>query len=208
MEPNRRGRPVEVDPDRLALVALRLFGERGFDAVTMDDVAQTAQVSRRTLFRLFSTKSALVWEGLSEATDGFNRALADAPPGGDAITAIRLAAVSGLVFPSPIVEITRARLRLISAHPALYAEGVPRFQQTGRQLADFIAARHGLPPDDLCVVVAANAITSTAFAALTWWAEHDDGPPHAVLDRALRQIEWVLAGRDRINGGGIDAGDS
>jgi len=46
-------------------------------------------------------------------------------------------------------------------------------------------------------LVAANAVTATAFAALTWWAGHDDGPPHAVLDQALRDIEEGLAGRDR-----------
>jgi AcrR family transcriptional regulator len=190
---NRRGRPIKVDPERVALVAVRLFEERGFDTVTMDDIAQAAQVSRRTLFRLFSTKSALVWDGLTEAMDAFGQALADAPDGDDAITAVRHAVVRGLVFPSPIVEITRTRLRLIAGHPALYAESVPRVREAGRQMADFIARRLGLDPDDLFVAVATATINATAFAALTWWAEHGSGPPQAVLDRALRDIEQGLA---------------
>jgi AcrR family transcriptional regulator len=191
---------VEIDPDRVALVALRLFGERGFDAVTMDDIARAAQVSRRTLFRLFSTKTALVWEGLSEAIDAFGRELAGAPDNGDAITAVREAAVRALRFPSANVEITRARLRLIAAYPALYAEGIPRFRQAGRQVADFVADRRGLHVEDLFVTVAANAVTSTAFAALTWWAEYGDGPPGIVLDRALRDIEQGLGGRGPATG--------
>jgi AcrR family transcriptional regulator len=185
---NRRGRPVEVDPDQVARLALRLFVERGFDAVTMDDIAQAAQVSRRSLFRLFSTKSTLLWEGLPEAVEEFGQALADQPPETDAFVAVREAVTGSLLWASPDIEITRARLRLIGAHSALFAEVIPRFERGQRQIAAFLAERR---PDlaGLVATVAASAITATVFTALTWWAEHDDGPPQPVVDRALRTIE-------------------
>ncbi|MGB0953466.1 MAG: TetR family transcriptional regulator [Planctomycetota bacterium] len=48
---------------RLQVVALNLFEERGFDDVTMQDVAQTGGVSESTLYRYFGTKEALIlWD--------------------------------------------------------------------------------------------------------------------------------------------------
>ena len=68
------GRPVEADPEAIALTALRLFAARGIDEVTMADVAEAAGVSRRTLYRWFSSKGALVWGGAAEADQRFEAA--------------------------------------------------------------------------------------------------------------------------------------
>ena len=69
------GRPRTISPDVVSLVALRLFDERGFDAVSMDDIAREAGVSRRSLFRLFPSKQSLVWGGLDEFVARFRAAL-------------------------------------------------------------------------------------------------------------------------------------
>jgi Transcriptional regulator len=62
--PRRRGRPADVDPDRVALLALRHFAEHGYETTTMDDIAALAGIGRRTLFRYFPSKPDLVWGGL------------------------------------------------------------------------------------------------------------------------------------------------
>ena len=42
-------------------VAIDLFAARGFDEVSVDDVAQAAGIARRTLFRYYPSKNALPW---------------------------------------------------------------------------------------------------------------------------------------------------
>src|SRR5690242_662259 len=63
---SRGGRPPEADPQEVLKVALRLFDTKGFDAVTMDEIAAAAGISRRTLFRVFPSKTDLAWEGLRD----------------------------------------------------------------------------------------------------------------------------------------------
>ena len=62
----------------IAQVALRLFEQKGFEAVTMEDVAKAASVSRRTLFRHFPSKADLVWAGTDEVL-GVLKSVAVAP---------------------------------------------------------------------------------------------------------------------------------
>ncbi|MBK7396982.1 MAG: TetR family transcriptional regulator [Myxococcales bacterium] len=63
--------------------ALRLFRARGFDAVTIDEIAAAAEVSRRSFFRYFPTKEAVLLERRHEQLASF-RALLAAPRKGEA----------------------------------------------------------------------------------------------------------------------------
>ena len=58
---------------------MRLFADRGFDAVTMDDVAAASGASRRTVYRHFPTKADLVFERPRGWVRHFDEVVADGP---------------------------------------------------------------------------------------------------------------------------------
>lgn len=65
--------------EALAEAALQLFADRGFENVTVDEIAAAADVSRRTYFRYFPTKEAVVFPDRERRLRQFQRMLADRP---------------------------------------------------------------------------------------------------------------------------------
>ncbi|MBT1545530.1 TetR family transcriptional regulator [Curtobacterium aurantiacum] len=183
------GRPRTIDPDAVSLVALRLFDEQGFDAASMDDVAAAAGVSRRSLFRLFPNKAALVWGGLDEFAARFREALRSRPADEPSAVALRAAYKIGATFPDDAVEVTRHRLRVIRANPSLEHVGAATVTALTDEILRYVAERDGATADDLAVAVRAHTLAAAASAALTWWALHGDGRPEDVVERALALLD-------------------
>jgi AcrR family transcriptional regulator len=88
------GKPVRARARRALRVeitaqALGLFSERGFDAVTADELAEAVGVSRRTLFRLFTSKEDIVVAAFDDLGDEALVALRERPVGEAPWTALR-----------------------------------------------------------------------------------------------------------------------
>lgn len=164
----RRGRPPSVDPAEILNVALRLFERRGFDAVTMQEVADAAGVSLRTLFRHFPSKSDLVWEGLTGIRDvvaaqaGALRETGLSPM--ELVLAIAEPFLRPLEEPA-LSRLARRRLRLISEVPALAQHPVLR------EVEDLLARSFSPRPEHPALV--ARSLVSMGVSALFWWAEQE-----------------------------------
>ena len=78
--PGRRERKKEATREALIQGAYQLFQERGFDAVTIDEIAEHADISRRTFFRYFPAKEAIVFPRQAERLLAFKAALARSTP--------------------------------------------------------------------------------------------------------------------------------
>jgi AcrR family transcriptional regulator len=191
--PRRRGRPADVDPDRVALLALRHFAENGYDATTMDEIAAVAGIGRRTLFRYFPSKPDLVWGGLEPVVERMREVLETAPADESARDVIARAMTASLDLDAEHIEATRLRLRLMASDPALIGFGVTRLGANHDILAEFVAHRLGVEAGGLRAQVLADAISSANFSALLWWAVRggDDDPAAtavAALDEVLRGL--------------------
>src|SRR5690242_1280565 len=88
-QPGLRERKKEQTRRLIADTARKLFAERGFDAVTVGEVARAAEVSEKTVFNYFPTKEDLFYSGMEAFEDRLLGALRDREPGEDVLVAFR-----------------------------------------------------------------------------------------------------------------------
>src|SRR4051795_7280322 len=87
--PGLRARKKEQTRRLIADTARRLFAERGFDAVTVAEVARAADVAEKTVFNYFATKEDLFYSGMEAFEDRLLGAIRDRAPGESVIAAFR-----------------------------------------------------------------------------------------------------------------------
>lgn len=159
--------------ERIQQEGLRLFLERGFDAVTLDDVAAAADVSRRSLFHYFPSKEAIAL-GFKSALGPRIAAAVARRPDGEGLLEMAEHALSDMAedWQSPQAK---ALARLVHDTPALRGGDHAKYEEIERLLAEALACRASRDPDDAQVrVVAATAAGVLRLATEAWLAS--DGP--------------------------------
>src|SRR5215203_7422148 len=86
----RERKKLRTEAD-LRAATLRLAIERGFDHVTIDDIAAEVEVSKTTFYRYFESKEDALLGKSTEKADGLARALAAQPDHLPALAAVRAA---------------------------------------------------------------------------------------------------------------------
>jgi AcrR family transcriptional regulator len=89
-KPNRQTRKRLATRQKISDVATRLFFERGFDAVKIDEIAEAADVSRMTVFNHFSRKEDLFFDLDEEGREDLLTALHLRDPETPPVEALRL----------------------------------------------------------------------------------------------------------------------
>jgi AcrR family transcriptional regulator len=128
---------------RLALheAALRLVAERGLDAVSVDDIAERADVSPRTFFNYFPSKVDAV-VGLDPATPAqLAEAFAARPADESPVQALRAVHRERALEMAAAPELWPLRMQVIDAHPVLFHRLIAGFGESERVLAEAVAER-------------------------------------------------------------------
>jgi AcrR family transcriptional regulator len=171
--------------------ALRLFREQGYEATTIEQIAEAAQVVPSTCFRYFPAKEDLV------LTDDYDPLIIEAfgaqPPGLGPVEAVRraLREVLGGLSKDELADMGE-RAQLALAVPELRAAALDQVAQAIRQITDLAARQTGRAGDDFAVRNLAGAILGVMISAEFYWAEHPGSDLVALLDDALAHLESGL----------------
>ena len=140
--PGRRERKRLETRARLRRAAFDLFSERGFDDVTVTDIADHANVDPSTFFRHFGSKEAVLFSQ-EQDRDRIVEAWAQRPKGEPTLEAIR-EAFEGL---EPDSEAERLRVKLSMTSPTVRAEMLLRDEEIVHELRNAIARHLDVDPD-------------------------------------------------------------
>ncbi|MFK5955142.1 MAG: TetR family transcriptional regulator [Planctomycetota bacterium] len=152
---------------RLQVVALSLFEEKGFDDVTMQDVATEGGVSESTLYRYFGTKESLVvWDEYDLDLEIGRRLCRNQGPA----AAFRDSMITVFATQGSLPILLR-RVRFLYATPQVYAAAVEQDLEDRDDLAGAFAMVRGSKTRSLEDDVLAGACMAALDAALNHWQE-------------------------------------
>src|SRR3954452_21653806 len=158
-----RERKKQQTRQLIADAARRLFADRGFEGVTVAEVAREADVSEATVFNYFPTKEDLFYSGLEAFEEELIAAIRGREPGQTVLAAFRrfLLEPRGALAMKNVDEATqrqRTITRVITESPALLARERQLFARYTESLAALIADETGPAQDDVEPRVVANAL--------------------------------------------------
>ncbi|MFD7719506.1 TetR/AcrR family transcriptional regulator [Streptomyces sp. NPDC059814] len=163
----------------------RLISEQGYDATTIEQIAEAAEVSPSTVFRYFATKEDIV------LTDEYDPVMAaalrsrplDEPP----LESLRLMMREALAsFMTAEDEELRQRTRLMVEVPAIRARMTETMSDTAKLLSEVVAERAGRSADDLEIRVFIAAVLGALREVTLYWGEHGlEGDIVEMIDTAL-----------------------
>jgi AcrR family transcriptional regulator len=159
----------------IADTAWRLFADRGFDQVSVAEVAREAQVAQATVFNYFPAKEDLFYWRLEAFGTRLTDTISARPAGEPALAALRraLLADGGLLAQAEAGDpeaLARLRTvnRIVAASPALLAREQQAMSRNAASLAALLAAETSAPADDLRPQIAANALIGIQRALIDY----------------------------------------
>ncbi len=195
---SRRERKKQQTRQALRREALRLFGERGFDATTIQDITDAADVAPRTFFLHFGSKEDVL---LGDARDGvaaFEEMLRERPADEDIFTAVRETVIGLLAADETPVEETRLQARLMIDDPSLVGRVFEHYVEFEAIIARAVADRYDLDAerDAYPRLLATCAMTAVRVALVLWYRRGEKQP----LAEVVAELFMIL-------GNGLDTAE-
>jgi AcrR family transcriptional regulator len=153
---------------RIYRTALDLFAERGFDKVSVQEIADASEVSKMTVFNYFGSKEDLVFRPMEEHFGDAARAVRDRRPGESAVGAVRRQFLEMVEARDPSVGlysepfVVQVR-RIVEGTPALRERAVLTAQRAARDMAALLAEETG---DPVLATVAAATLSAARNALI------------------------------------------
>jgi AcrR family transcriptional regulator len=159
--------------DRLIAAALKLCDQQGFEATTVDQISDAADISPRTFNRYFATKEDVVLAPVEDMIVAMTDSLDAQPRTGNEIEALINAQVQILGGQCPVGAVDLSRFetmnRIIQNAPSVNARSMELGDRKLRSITDKIAERMEVPADDARVRVIVSVYMSLMHISLDTW---------------------------------------
>ena len=197
-----RARKKRAARETIAATARRLFAERGFDTVTVAEIAAAADVSEKTVFNHFPTKEDLAFAGREEGLKRLVADLTERPPGTsvlDVFRSLTTAVIDEFVVPGD--EDLLAVAKIIRHSRTLQQRLTVGWESGAAAITAAIAETSGAADDDLVPAIVARTLwwthRSIFFAALHGLLAEEDREQlvarlRVAADRAYDQLAGGL----------------
>jgi len=190
-EPDARG--------RLALAALELYSERGYDQTTVAEIAKRAGLTERTFFRYFADKREVLFQGSDILQNRLVQGIENAAPTLSPMDAVGAALVAAAGPLEEARDFVLRRQAIVVANPELQERELIKLAVLAAALADALR-RRGVP--DPAASLAAEAGVAVFKVAFLRWADqaaaaadgNGGGPTLAqVIGQSLAELKAVTA---------------
>jgi len=186
---------VRWEPDargRLGQAAFQLFAERGFEQVTVAEIAERAGLTERTFFRYFADKREVLFAGSAAFQDLFVSSVENAPESAAPIDAVAaaLSAQAAQFMEHPVA--VRRRQVIIAAHPDLRERELIKLATVAAAVADALRRRGVGEPAASLTAEAGMAVFRIAFER--WIAEPAGPDLDQLIRESLDELKTVATG--------------
>jgi mycofactocin system transcriptional regulator len=182
-----------TDHASIEAAGFTLFTDRGFDATSIDDIAAAVGVGRRTLFRYYPSKNDIAWGQFDESLRHFAHCLDSMPENIPLCEAVQRAVIEFNRLDPAAVDQHRQRMHLILSTPALQAHSVLRYEQWRAVIADYVARRLGLGPEDLLPRTVGQVSLGLALSAYEHWLNHEENELEQLLEESFAGLRSYLS---------------
>lgn len=150
----------------IAETALRLFGEHGFDAVSVEEIAQEAGVSRATVFRHFPLKESILFASFPEEVERLHALLEERPDARNSVPGLREVVRQYADYLEEQGDVRRRRFGIVLADDRLYALALQLRHAVERTFASWMG--DGEPPSLRQEVLSSVASESLLLGFRRW----------------------------------------
>ncbi len=199
--PGRTGRRRATSADRISAIAIALFTEQGFEETSVDQIAETAGIARRTFFRYFPSKNAAPWGDFEGHLARMREGLAALPPDVPPAEGLRRVLLRFNTFPPDEAATHRRRMALILGEQPLQAYSMLMYTDWRQAIAEYMARRLGMDPLDHLPQSVAWTMLGVALSAYESWLRDETADLHALLDEGMRVLEEGLGALHTVTGG-------
>jgi TetR/AcrR family transcriptional regulator, regulator of mycofactocin system len=193
---SRAGRRRSTTPEHITDVALELFTARGFAEVSVDDVAHAAGIARRTLFRYYASKNAILWGDFDAHLAHLQELLDKVDPRVRMGEALRAALLAFNTFDECETVRHRRRMRVILETAELQAYSMTMYAGWREVMAGFVAGRLDVTTTDPLPRTVAWTMLGVALSAYEHWLSGESVSLPEALGNAF---DVVGAGLNRLD---------